>query len=80
MLTPHGRACICDSLPARRPFVAATAHDAGLALAIYANAMNRCDGEPERLAALVGRPHRMTTGNGSAQGVEEGTVAGSIPA
>jgi len=49
-------------------------------LAIYDKAMDRRDGEPDRLAALIGRPHRETTGNGTAQGVEKCTVAGSIAA
>jgi integrase len=34
-----------------------------LALAIYAKVMDRRDGEPERLATVVGRPYRATTGN-----------------
>jgi hypothetical protein len=34
-----------------------------LALAIYAKAMDRRDGEPERLVTLVGVAYRATTGN-----------------
>jgi hypothetical protein len=51
-----------------------------LALAIYAKAIDRRDGEPERLAALIGRPLRVTTGNESVQAVEQEHIEGSIAA
>lgn len=85
-LTPHSLrrtfASVLYALGEAPPYVMAQmGHTSpNLALAIYAKAMDRRDGEPDRLAALIGRPHRVTTGNESVQGNEESTVVGSIAA
>jgi integrase len=80
-ITPHSLrrtyASILYALGEAPPYVMAQmGHtDPSLALAIYARVMDRRDGEPERLAALVGRrasgqpdPYRAITGNGTPQG------------
>ncbi|HEX4188487.1 MAG TPA: tyrosine-type recombinase/integrase [Solirubrobacteraceae bacterium] len=68
-LTPHSLrrtfASLLYALGESPPYVMAQmGHTSpNLALAIYARAMDRRDGEPEKLAALVGRPYRALTGN-----------------
>jgi integrase len=85
-LTPHSLrrtfASVLYALGETPPYVMAQmGHTSpNLALAIYAKAMDRRDGEPERLAALIGRPIRVTTGNESVRGTEDDQLAGRMAA
>jgi integrase len=85
-LTPHSLrrtfASVLYALGETPPYVMAQmGHTSpNLALAIYAKAMDRRDGEPERLAALIGRPLRATTGNASIASTEDNDALRRIAA